>query len=119
MRLRGFVISSSDRDRVQGLKSTAALEAKLTIWPKSHPAGIDSLQFGLLGGERPLAADEETGILYNLTDIERGGINAGIRFRLSRSIRLPVFIGYERFENKVIDDSYQSSYLYVGIVKTW
>ncbi len=119
LQLKGYRIDPSEPERVQRIDGTSAVEAKLTIWTTSRPLGIESFHFGLLAGERVLAADADTGILYNLTDLQKGAVNAGIRFRLTRSLHLPLFLGVERYENKVIDDSYQSSYLYVGLLKTW
>lgn len=117
---RGYYIDPSSSARALGKDDTTALEVKWTHWfMPDAPLGIDDFKLGALFGKRIFAVDPDTGAVYNLADIQTGGLSLSGGWKLPEQIRLLVGGGYEEYENPAINDDYDSYYLYISVSKDW
>ncbi len=120
VQLRGYFIHLSEDDVNDGNSDTAALEAKWTHWfgPNAllglHSAGVNALV-----GERFLAVDPDAAVVYTLADEQQGGIALNGSWKLGDQTSLMLQVGYDQYENRVLNDDYDSAYVYLNLSHGW
>lgn len=119
LQVRGYFISSSDRNRTQGFKSTEAVDVSLTHFFDGQNFKLNKIKLSGLMGERFYAVDRDSANVYNLDDIQKGGLSLLAEFQLTEKVKLTVSGGKERFRNEILGDSYSSNYLYGGVSTSW
>ena len=117
LQLRLYDIQVSNPSRAQGFSRTDALEAKWThyLWPGSWMP--EQVQLSAMAGSRIYAVDSDTKVLYNIADLQRSGVLAGVQWRFSAHVKLLLNAGYDRYETQStgIVTSYSGSYFYTGL----
>lgn len=120
IQLRGYYIHLSDDDLNDGNSDTTALEAKWTHWfGPGAILGLHSAGLSALVGERFLAVDPDAAVVYTLADEQQGTIAVNGIWKLGDRTSLMLQIGYEEYENRMLDDGYNSTYLYLNLSHSW
>jgi len=120
LQVRGYYIDPSNPLRAQGRNSTTAAELKWQHWfAPDNWLALDSIRIGGLVGERIYAVDGDAAVVYNLADIQRGGISLGLEWKLAEAIRFLIIGGQEYYLNNTIQDRYNSSYIYADFSMQW
>ena len=120
IQLRGYFIHLSDDDLNDGNSDTAALEAKWTHWfGPGALLGLHSVGVNALVGERFLAVDPDAAVVYTLADEQQGSIALNGSWKLGDKTSIMLQAGYDQYENRVLNDDYDSVYLYVNLSHSW
>jgi len=119
LQVRGYYITSSEKTRTQGEKTSKAIEMSLSHYFDGHILNLNKIKAGLLIGERIFAVDRDAASVYNLSDIQKGSFSLLAEFKIISSVKLIISGGKERYTNKIINDDYSSRYLYMGLSSSW
>ena len=120
VQLRGYFIHLSEDDLNDGNSDTAALEAKWTHWFEPNaPLGMHSVGVNALVGERFLAVDRDGAVVYSLADEQQGSIALNSSWKLGEQTLLMLQVGYDQYENRALDNDYDSAYLYLNLSTSW
>jgi len=120
VQLRGYYIHLSDDDVNDGNNDTVALEAKWTHWfGPSGPLGLHSVGLSGMLGERFLAVDSDAAVVYTLADEQQGSVALNGAWKLGEQTSLLLQGGYEQYENRVINNDYDSTYIYLNLSHKW
>jgi len=120
IQLRGYFINLSDDDLNDGNTDTVAVEAKWTHWfGPGAPLGLYSMGINLMGGERFLAVDPDAAVVYTLADEQQGAVGLNGVWKLGENTSLMLQGGYEQYENRVINNDYDSTYIYLNLTHKW
>jgi hypothetical protein len=120
LQLRAYLIDLSSREQAQNQDSTTAVELKWTHWFQNRALlGLDNVRVSALAGERLFAVDPDTAAVYNLADLQTGGVAIGGEWALSERSRILVVAGAERYENQVRSDFYDASFIALNIAHDW
>jgi hypothetical protein len=120
IQLRGYYIHLSDDDVNDGNNDTVALEAKWTHWfGPSGPLGLHSVGLSGMLGERFLAVDSDAAVVYTLADEQQGTAALNGVWKLGEQTSLMLQGGYEQYENRVINNDYDSVYIYLNLSHKW
>ena len=101
--------------------ATDSLEAKWTHYPMLGAWSPQQVQLGALIGKRRYAVDPDSASVYNLADMQRGGVSAGAQWQIAPDARLLLSGGYDRYEaqNGGTNTGYSGSYIYTGLTTQW
>ena len=120
LQARVYYIDPSNDERALGKQDTTALELKWTHWfSPDAPLGIDDVMLGGLVGKRIFAVDPDTATVYNVVDVQKGGLNLTGGWELGENTRLAAGAGWESYENPPLDDDYDSFFLYLNLAREW
>ncbi len=120
LQFRTFLINFSSSNRVDFIDSTIALETKWIHWFSSDAVlGLHSAGLNLLIGERIYAVDSDSYSLYNLADMQKTSVAMNASWKFGKQLGLLVQGGYENYEDIVINNSYNSTYLFAQLSQTW
>jgi hypothetical protein len=120
VQLRGYFIHLSEDDINDGNSDTAALEAKWTHWfSPGGLLGLHSVGVNALVGERFLAVDPDAAVVYTLADEQQGAIALNGSWKLGDQTSLMLQVGYEQYENRALNDDYDSAYIYLNLSHGW
>ncbi|MEA2080933.1 MAG: hypothetical protein U9P00_13980 [Pseudomonadota bacterium] len=120
LQLRAYYIDLSSDLRARGTNDTTALEVKWTRWLQSQALlGMDTAHVGALLGNRVLAVDPDTAIVYNLSDKQTGSLFGSGEWKLKNQWRVLVATGIEGYENNRINDDYTGYYIYSNLKYDW
>lgn len=112
----------SNELRALNKSSTDAVEAKWTHYFLASKGLIpEQVQLGALIGERIYAVDGDSAVLYNLSDMQRGGVLAGAQWKIASNLHLLINGGYDRYETQStgVSTKYNGEYIYTGISAQW
>lgn len=118
LQLRLYDVSSSNTLRSQKIARTDALDLKWTHYLIAGGWKPEQILVGALFGKRMYAVDGDAGMMYNLSDVQRGSASLGALWRLSDQTRILLQSGSERFENAT-GVRYSATYLYAGLTQQW
>ena len=120
LQLRGYFISPSAPQRAQNEDDTAALEIKWTHWPGSPSMlNVDNYRVAVLGGERIYAVDHDAGTVFNLVDLQTGGVSVGAEWAPSERNRILLIVGVEQYEDRTASEEYDHAFLYLNFTHEW
>lgn len=120
IQLRAYFIHISEDDVNDGNNDTTAVEAKWTHWfGPSRPLGLDSVGLSGMVGERFLAVDSDAAVVYTLADEQQGTVALNGVWKLGEKTSVMLQGGYEQYENRVIDNDYDSAYVYLNLSHKW
>lgn len=121
LQLRGYIIHYSNALRAQNRSSSISLEAKWTHYPAPSDWMPKQILAGVLLGRRLYAVDGDSGSVYNMADMQLGGVLLGAQWKLASKTNLLVQGGHDRYEELFgeIATKYSSSYLYTGLITQW
>ncbi|MDQ6961960.1 MAG: hypothetical protein Q9M28_05455 [Mariprofundaceae bacterium] len=120
VQLRAYIIKLSDKKRAQGKSSTNALEVKWTHWfAVDNFLAADNLRASAMLGERIYAVDSDSASVYNLTDLQTGAYSLGLEWKLGDHTTFMMMGGLEKYENKTIQDKYESRFAYMNLGYQW
>lgn len=122
LKLRGYFIHSSNPLRSQNKKDTSAVELKYFYYPLSSYKLIPQyLQAGVLMGERIYAVDRDTASVANLAELEKGGISAAAKWRLSHSVDLLISATRSKFRELAAKgfNEYTQNIVWLGLSTRW
>ena len=120
IQLRAYFIHISEDDVNDGNNDTTAVEAKWTHWfGPSGPLGLDSMGLSAMVGERFLAVDSDAAVVYTLADEQQGSVALNGVWKLGEKTSLMLQGGYEQYENRVINNDYDSTYIYLNLSHKW
>lgn len=120
VQLRGYFIHLSDDDVNDGNNDTVALEVKWTHWfgpdafLRLHSAGLN-----VLVGERFLAVDADTAVVFTLADEQQGSIALNGVWKPGEQTSLMLQAGYDQYENRALNNDYDGSYIYLNLSQQW
>ena len=122
LQVRLYAVRISNERRSLNDSSTEAVEAKWTHYFLA-PTGLipEHVQLGALVGKRIYAVDGDTAALYNLADMQRGGVLAGAQWKIASNFHLLLNGGYDRYETQVtgVSNKYNGEYIYTGVIAKW
>ena len=120
IQLRAYFIHISEDDVNDGNNDTTAVEARWTHWfGPSRPLGLDSVGLSGMVGERFLAVDSDAAVVYTLADEQQGSVALNGVWKLGEKTSLMLQGGYEQYENRVINNDYDSTYIYLNLSHKW
>lgn len=120
LQLRAFLIELSSSNRIADTDSTSALELKWLHWfGPDAPLAMHGVHLSLLSGQRAYAVDSDACALCNTADLQTGLITVGAEWQLEQQFTVLLQAGQESYENTLLNDDYQSTYLYMSISHTW
>lgn len=120
VQLRGYFIHLSEDGVNDGNSDTAALEAKWTHWfGPGALLGLHSVGVNALVGERFLAVDPDAAVVYTLADEQQGSIALNGSWKLGEQTSVMLQVGYDQYENRVLNDDYDAAYLYLNLSHSW
>jgi hypothetical protein len=120
LQLRGYFISPSAPQRAQNEDETAALEIKWTHWPTTPSLlNVDNYRVAVLAGERIYAVDHDAGIIFNLVDLQTGGLSLGAEWAPSERNRILLIAGVEQYEDRIASEEYEHGFLYLNFTHEW
>ncbi len=121
VQLRLYDIRFPDSVRTQNKSATDALEAKWTHYMTQQRWLPEQVQVSALAGSRLYAVDGDTATVYNLADIQKGGVGVGAQWKLAPSVQLQLNGGYNRYESLIggVSTTYSGSHLYTGVNAQW
>ena len=79
-----------------------------------HSTGLN-----VLVGERIYAVDSDTYSLYNIADLQKGSLAVNAEWRFGQRSSLLAEAGYENYEDIVLDNRYNSTYIYLQWLLKW
>lgn len=96
-----------------------AVELRWTHWlsPDNFLA-LHDLRVGVLSGTRRYAVDGDAGLVANLADRQRGGLQAGVEWRYG-DLSLLLLAGRERYTSDTLAESYWLDYAYFWLATSW
>lgn len=120
LQLRAYYIELSRSNRVADLRDTTALQVGWTHWFGSvAPLGMHSLQLIGLAGERIYAVDSDAAALVNVPDRQTGLLALAAQWQSGEKNTVLLQAGYESYHSSLLDDRYQSLYVYASIARRW
>ena len=120
IQLRAYFIHISEDDVNDGNNDTTAVEARWTHWfGPSRPLGLDSVGLSGMVGERFLAVDSDAAVVYTLADEQQGSVALNGVWKLGEKTSLMLQGGYEQYENRAINNDYDSTYIYLNLSHKW
>ena len=120
LRLKAYLINTSDKNLSQGEDSLASIDVKWTHWlAPDAMLGINNFFIDVLAGERIFAVDNDAFSVYNLADIQQGSFSFGLAWKYGDDIRVSAIAGIEKYENKIISNAYDQQYFYISFTKDW
>jgi hypothetical protein len=99
-------------ERVQGWDTTLAVEQSLTYW--TIPQVMSTTLRGLLG-RRVFGYDPATFTVYNLSDVQEGGLGLSVNYQLTPALGMLADVAYEKFNNQDDRDDYSAIYGTLGV----
>ena len=94
LQLRAYLIRFSNPIDDEGNNETAALESKFTHWlSPDNLLKLDNLKANALVGKRMLGVDMDAGLVYNLTDLQRGSASLGAEWRFGEHVNFIMLSG--------------------------
>lgn len=116
LQLRGYDIRFSNAQRAQNNSATDAAEMKWTHY--FSPAGWmpEQVQLGALFGQRIYAVD--SGNVYNLADMQQGGVSLAANWGLGAGAHLLLQSGQERYAASG-GNAYTGTYVYLALSERW
>jgi len=120
LQLRLYYIHLSEDDANNGNSDTTAVEAKFTHWLAPGAAlGLHSVGLNVVAGDRFLAVDSDAAVVYTLADEQQGAVALNSVFNLSQQTSVMLQVGYEKYENRTLNNDYDSAYLYLNLSHKW
>ncbi len=120
LRVKAYLIKSSDKNLSQGEESLTSLDIKWSHWLAPGAAlGLNSFFVDVLAGKRIFAVDNDAFTVYNLADVQQGSVLFGLGWKPGEDFDVTVIAGVEKYENKIINNTYNQQYLYVSLTKSW
>ena len=120
LQLRGYFISPSAPQRAQNEDDTAALEIKWTHWPGSPSLlNVDNYRIAVLAGERIYTVDHDAGTIFNLVDLQTGGVSIGAEWLVGQQNRILLIAGVEQYEDRLLSEEYEHGFLYLNFTHEW
>ncbi len=127
MQFRGYRILNLNPTLSSGVSHTSALDAKWTHFfgAQSNHFMPTSFTLGALIGKRVYAVDMDSQTVFNLPDIQEGGLNVTLAWQLAKNTKFLLFVGNAQF--KAISTTNTANYTnyyglnvgYANISVTW
>lgn len=118
--LKVYLIQSSDAKRSLGEDALTAVN--LTWQHQFGPGSLtDIRRFSIdaLGGKRVYAVENERFMVYNLEAVQTGSVVFGMGWSPGQDFDVDFIAGSERYENKLIGNTYKREYLYLSLTRHW
>jgi len=120
LRLKAYLIKSSDKTLSQGEESLTSFDVKWSHWLAPDAVlGLNSFFVDVLAGKRIFAVDNDAFTVYNLADVQQGSVLLGFGWQPAEDFDVTLIAGVEKYENKIINNTYNQQYLYVSLTKSW
>ena len=120
LQIRGYFISPSAPQRAQNEDDTAALEIKWTHWPRTPSMlNVDNFRVAVQTGERVYTVDHDAGTIFNLVDLQTGGVSIGAEWAPSERNRILLIAGVEQYEDRSANEEYEHGFLYLNFTHEW
>lgn len=120
LRLKAYLIKSSDKALSQGEESLTSVDIKWSHWLAPGAAlGLDSFFIDVLAGKRIFAVDNDAFTVYNLADVQQGSVLLGFGWQPGEDFNVTLITGVEKYKNKTVDNTYNQQYLYISLSKSW
>ncbi len=119
IQFRGYVVDPTNQYRSQGKSETLAGTVKATHYFQPNPYYLHSVYVDGLFGERIFGVDSDAAAVYNLSDVQKGSVSLGAKWMFSLDLTALLAIGYDRYKNQTINDSYDNRYVYFNVSKSW
>lgn len=120
LQLRGYFITPSAPQRAQNENDTAALEIKWTHWPgTSNLLNVDKYRVAVLAGDRIYTIDHDAASIFNLVDLQTGGLSIGAEWVVREQNRILLIAGVEQYEDRSVSEEYEHGFLYLNFTHEW
>ncbi len=123
LQLRLYDVRNTNAVRSSNKSKTTAVEGKWIHYFQGGGWVPEQMQVAVLGGERIYAVDPDTRALYNLADLQKGGVSLGANWKLASNTRLLVNTGYNRYEAVTgpgpLTSTYSGAHIYTGVSFQW
>jgi hypothetical protein len=116
LQLRGYDIRFSNSQRAQNNSATDAVEMKWIHYFSATGWMPEQVQLGALFGQRIYAVD--SGNVYNLADMQQGGVSLAANWLLDTGLHLLLQCGQERYAASG-GSAYTGTYAYLAISEQW
>ena len=120
IQFRSYQIRGLNPARAVGKSSTSGLDFK---WTHSFAPGSalmpSFLSLGIAAGERIYAVDMDIQSVANLADLEKGAVNFGIGWKITKSTKLFLLAGQSRFRNVTLANDYKLNLGHAGLSVDW
>lgn len=121
LQLRAFLLYPGESlRRRQGHRWLGSLEGK---WFHYFPPGIalkpQYVTLSAVVGERQYAVDPDSYTVYNLSDLQTTGLQAGLQWDLGGDSRVLVMTGTSHYHNHALDDRYSHAFMFLELAKRW
>lgn len=118
--LKAYFTESSDRLLSLGEDSLLAFKLRWTHdFDHGAITGLRRFSIDALGGKRVYAVDNETFTVYNLEAVQNGSLLLAMGWSPGEDFDIDFSAGIERYENKLVDNTYDRQYLYISLTKHW
>lgn len=121
LQIRLYDIRFDRSVRTQNKSGTDAVEVKWTHFMSQRGWVPEKLQLTGLVGRRMYAVDHDSASVFNLADLQRGGIAATAQWKLAPGLALQVNTGHHRYESVTggTGTSYSATHIYTGLNVQW
>ena len=122
LRLRLYDIELDRENAFFGESRYAASELKYTHWYRVANAEVAHqrwISIAVLGGERPLAVDPDTSVVYSTADTQTAALSLSSQWRLVDPVLLTALVNYSQYENEAASDEYSSLLFYLNVQMQW
>lgn len=97
---------------VQGKGSTFAVEERFTYY--AIPKKLSFTLYGLIG-QRIFAYDPDLGIVYNLSDVQKGSAGLTALYNFTKDLTAYADVTYEAYKNETINNNFHGVYWTAGM----
>ncbi|KPJ92295.1 MAG: hypothetical protein AMJ53_09660 [Gammaproteobacteria bacterium SG8_11] len=120
LQARLYFINLEHGNNTDGVNQSNAVEFKWLHWFKPNALlNIHSSFVKLLAGKRLFPVDPDSYTTYSIADMQTGSAAAGLEWKIGAQSKFFLLIGYDKFENLVIDDKYSATYVFGSVSLNW
>jgi hypothetical protein len=120
LQTRIYFINLEHGNNTDGVKQSTAMEFKWQRWFKPDALlNIHSSFVKLLAGKRLFPVDPDATTTYSISDLQTNSAAAGMDWKFGERSKFFLLLGYDQFENLVIDDKYSSTYIFSSLSLNW
>ncbi|KPJ93178.1 MAG: hypothetical protein AMJ55_08625 [Gammaproteobacteria bacterium SG8_15] len=120
LQLRGYFINLNQQTQLLEEDDFASAELKYIHWfVEKSPPYFHNLQLTLLAGDRVLAVDPDAKAVYSVSDKQTGSVSVAGQWALTQSLKFMFLVGYDKYENDLLADEYDSLLFYANFQNQW
>jgi hypothetical protein len=120
LQTRIYFINLDHGNNTDGVKQSNAAEFKWLHWFKPNALlNTHSSVIKLLAGKRLFPVDPDSAATYSIADLQTSSVSVGLDWKVGEQNKFLLLVGYDRYENLVINDKYSTRYLFGSLTLNW